>query len=188
MVVVKKDDFIGPFAVVRDPKSDINLQSFIDINEVPTLTLLLGEDLATLFIADLVAGVPQSARFLALFNAFLISWQDVGFDYGCNAEWWNACYRKGYIESKGMKNFLLAQIFYLRACKRQISDSQSGFQQSATENSSVINTRGAMRIGENIFNEFLPTANAIQYKCLNDTTTYPEYKGVGFEVKYASLF
>ncbi len=168
MIVIQVSDFSGPFEVVRDSKNDESLQSFIDLWEKPTIYRLLGQTLGDLFIADLSSGVPQTDRFKSIFNAFLLP---------------------NHHESKGMKPLLLACISYQRDCKRQIKDSQSGYQQASTENSSIISSRGAMRFGESKFNEYVNTAKAIQYKCQCEGETYPEFLGDTdfFIVKYGSL-
>ena len=49
-----------------------SVQDYIDKYEKHYLVRLLGAELYDLFVADLVAGVPQSARFVAIFNEFRI--------------------------------------------------------------------------------------------------------------------
>lgn len=78
MSIVLTTDFTDEFNVSKTLKTD-KLQAYIDRYEKHYLIQLLGAELYDLFIADLTATspqVPQSTRFLDIFNEFSIDDND----------------------------------------------------------------------------------------------------------------
>ena len=143
------------------------VQQYITDKETDILNKLLGDALALLFIADLVSGVPQTARFLAIFNAFTD---------GENRK-----------QSLGIKKILQAQVFYWIIYDDIIKHSQSGVVTGSAENSIVQVGGDATRLGESRWNEVLQSWKDIQWYINDNSGTYPEYDGQPCHPKYSAL-
>ena len=65
--LVDKDDFTGELSIAVNQYNSEALDEIIaDANQEKYIKMLLGAELGDLFIADLVAGEPQTARFIDL--------------------------------------------------------------------------------------------------------------------------
>ena len=83
-------------------------QNYLDKYEKYFLVHLLGADLYALFIADLVAGVPQTARFLDIYNPFEID------DGGCVRY------------SEGMKSAVMQYVYFYAVRDLSVKKTNTG--------------------------------------------------------------
>jgi hypothetical protein len=68
-IIVNLSDFKGSYSIATDVYTTAELEAYIEEREKQILIQLLGKVLFDLFEADLVAGIPQTARFVKIFNA-----------------------------------------------------------------------------------------------------------------------
>ena len=71
-ILIDTDDFQGKWCIAVDDYSEDHLNDYIDTFEKKLLVSLLGVELFDLFQADLVDQVPQTARFVSIFNEFFM--------------------------------------------------------------------------------------------------------------------
>ena len=132
-------------------------QNYLDKYEKYFLVQLLGADLYTLFIADLVAGVPQTARFLDIYNPFEID------DGGCVRY------------SEGMKAAAMEYVYFYAVRDLSVKKTNTGVVFNDNEVS-----RGPFYSGYNIieaYNEAIINGAAIQWFICDNSTNYTEYNG-----------
>jgi len=118
-------------------------------------------ELYELFIADLAGtpGVPTSARFLQIFNAF----NDQTDDF--------------ITQSEGMKVMLQGLVYYLYTRDRVSRITTDGLKVTTGENSD--NVSGIGHDLNSRYNEAIANYKVIQhYMCYVDPATYPEFEGV----------
>ena len=70
-ILITSADFTGENVVATDVYTEERLNSFIAAYEAKLLYELLGIELCDLFVADLVNKVPQTAKYLTIYNAFV---------------------------------------------------------------------------------------------------------------------
>ncbi len=166
MIIVQKTDFVGQYQLAQSIADTPLLQSTIDRYEKGLIIRLLGVPLGTLFIADLVAGVPVAARFTTIFNP--------------------AFYQNGnqIRETLGIKAILLAAIYYHYIFDTQARQGQSGVVTQQSENATVLSPMNAARLGERAYNSVIDTWDNIQWYINTHTDVYPEYSPApGEEIK-----
>lgn len=170
MIILQPTDFKKYYSIAQSPDTTPLLQDFIDRYEKNYIHKVLGVELGDLFIADLLVGVPETARFISIFNAFS---EQIG---------------ERIYESKGFKDMLTAFVLYEFISQTQLKHSQSGVVSTQAEVANIQSPENAFRFGEMKFNEALETKDAIQYVCgYSETETFPEFKGVYIRPKYSSL-
>lgn len=182
MIIVQLNDFVAEFQLPRTTATDVVLQGYIDRWELETIMKLLGVELGNLFIADLVNGVPQTARFVTIYNPFQIQQQQgvISIDGYCN------CYQPIWI-SQGIKFILLSVIYFKYIAKTQVKASQGGATKNETSVSMSLNPRDALRFGEQKYNQALDSIYSVQYYCrCYKKPTYPEFQGIPFVTQYRS--
>lgn len=132
-----------------------NYQSYLDKYEKEFLVNLLGADLYSLFIADLdVNGVPQTQRFIDIYNAFTID------D--------DSCVRY----SEGMKVATLQYVYFFAVRDLIVKKTNTGQVNNRNENSD-----GPSYDGFNIveaYNEAVQNAYEIQWYICDNDEDYPE--------------
>lgn len=141
------------------------LECYIDEFEPQYLNDLLGCELANLFIDDLDNGLPQSERFLNIYNEFCVS------DY-CS-----------YLKSLGMKIMIKGFIYWEYGITLTADLSMLGANNSTGENQ-VVTKQSATRLLPN-YNRSIDTYDAIQRFICNNKEVYPEFKGT--EKGYAGI-
>ena len=178
-MIIATTDFKGRYAIGQDQFTREQLENFIDENEKKYLRQLLGVELTKLFLADLSNGVPQSQRFIDIFNPFAedIESGKVFFNtFSVSFEFFFCCdNNRKYIESEGLKQYLVAMIYfeYVRtfvanpAIQSMVSRDES--------NSDTADYNGLWN--HNLYNNGIETGKAIQWKCSDKSTDYPEFKG-----------
>ena len=129
-------------------------QTYFDKYEKEFLTNLLGAELYGLFIADLVSGVPQTQRFINIYNAFSID------D--------NNCVRY----SEGMKTAAMQYVYFYAVRDLAVKKTNTGV---VFNNNEV--SQGPFYSGFNIveaYNEAIKNAKEIQWYICDNDDVYPE--------------
>lgn len=132
-------------------------QNYLDKYEKYFLVQLLGAELYSLFIADLVSGVPQTARFLDIYNSFELD------DGGCVRY------------SEGIKAAVMEYVYFYAVRDLPVKKTNTG----VVFNDNEVSV-GPMYSGYNIvesYNEAIINAHAIQWFICDNSTDYPEYNG-----------
>lgn len=157
--VIKIDDFdSGRTRIPRTTWQATGLQDYIDDQEEEHLILLLGLDLYNLFIADLVSGVPQTPRFIDIYDSFVIK---------------NDC---DHCRSRGMVKMLKGLIFFHYQRDQTVKATTNGPKRRRGENSENMDTSSF-----DITTRYNNSVN--DFKCIrrficDDIATYPEFEGV----------
>lgn len=160
MSIVKTSDFsVGRYILVTSPDQKDDLQIQIDYVENLYLKRMFGIDLYNLFIADLIAGVPQTARFIFVFNSF--DYQDT------NGPIYSS---EGIVEMlKGIIYF-----FYIRDLNAKVA--ATGTIKTKSANSE--NVPSSSLSVQSRYNEGISSYWAIQiYMNLLNSEDYPEFEG-----------
>lgn len=174
MLIIQTTDFKdNEFALATDlTTTKPLLQATIDTYEKEYIWYLLGKTLGDLFIADIAAGVPTTARFIKIFDP--LQEQDD-----------NDTLRI----SRGIKKILLAAVYYHFIVNNQTEHSQSGITVPNLDTVKKVGFSNAVRAAELKFNELLDSVETIQWFCdEEDSATYPEYNGQIIDVKSSSIF
>ena len=111
------------------------------------------------------------------------------FDFYYNWSYYN-CNRNQFMQSWGLKDMLLADIFYFYVTETQARATQSGVSSPDAENSNVSSFTNAMRFGEVKWNnQGLDTWYAVQWLCrIKSPSDYPDYTGTRPVVRSSSIF
>ena len=133
-----------------------SIQNYLDKYEKLYLTKLLGAELYDLFIADLVSGVPQTAKYLSIFNEFRIDE--------------NKCIRI----SEGIKEMLMQFCYFHIIRDLGVKKGIGGVGGYKTEISE--SRYDGFNIVEAL-NEGVDNARAIQWYICDNDVDYPEYNG-----------
>lgn len=90
-------------------------------------------------------------------------------------------------ESKGLKEFLQAMVYYEYLLDTPTTNTQAGQGELKAEllNKTIVTQ---VRQAERLFNEMLDTIEAIQWWCLDNSTDYPTFEGETFVVKSSAIF
>ena len=160
MSIIQVTDFAtGKYVIPTNPLQDTDLQTYIDDAQRVYLPMLFGVELYDLFIADLVANVPQATRFIKVFDPF----QDQ---------------TNGILTiSDGMKEMLKGFVYYIYLRDLVNRATTTGLTRVLHENSENVN---AVWYDLNRrYNEAVETYKIIQhYMTITNSTEYTEYNGV----------
>lgn len=158
-ILINASDFKGSYAIATDVYTSAELDVFINANEKRFLVELLGVELYALFIADLSGGVPQTAKYLTIYEPFQ---KEI-----------NNC----LFFSEGMKVMLCKYIFFLYVRQQAQNNTISGNVQSESTISVMSAISNATLVL--IYNEANETYIAIQeYIESVKAVDYPTYKGI----------
>lgn len=160
-ILINNTDFIGVYAVPQDKYSVNLIDSTIAEREKEALIYLLGSELADLFIADLVDGVPVTARFTAIYEPLTVQ-----------------LYNHIFI-SKGLKDAVLRYVYFHHVVSQKYQNTITGTVQKVGSNSqpAKIDTLWLSRT----YNLGIDTFRTIQYYIFDNKTEYEEYKGIDFD-------
>ncbi len=163
--IIQPSDFGGSsvYKLPQDTLTVDRLQSIIDEWEQRNLRYLLGGVLYELFIADLVNGVPQSQRFINIYEPFFYT------EYGC------------VIESEGMKTMLLGLVWGRYVELYDVSNTTQGTKSLSSANSENIGLQNSKMY--DFYNNGVDSYRAIQYAICQNSTDYPEFEGVYIDKK-----
>lgn len=155
MSIVVNTDFVGEYSVSKTCFND--LDKYITKYEEYYLCNLLGAELYALFITDLTATspqIPQTARFLDIFNSFKID------D--------NSCLRS----SEGIRNMLVQFIYFQFIRDSNYKKTATGVVLSNPEVATM-----SPYLGYNLveaYNEGVHNYKEIQWYICDNDTDYPE--------------
>lgn len=160
MAILQISDFDnGSTAIPTNPNQEQDLTLMIDFVEGYYLPRMFGVELNDLFLADLVAGVPVSPRFVAVFDPF--------------TEQPNS----NIISSEGIKAMLKELVYLHYGREQQTRLTTVGAKATNSENS-----ENRSSIGHDFmqrYNQAIDNLKSIQhYMEVIDPDNYPEYKGV----------
>jgi len=155
-ILIDTDDFVGKWNIAVDDYSEDRLNDYIDTFEKQYLVYLLGVDLFDLFQADLVAQVPQTARFISIFNEFFID------DGTC------------VFHSEGMKKMLLGMIYFQYVRDNDIKQTPSGTYKNTSE---LANNFPSFNGVVQRWNQSIENYQTIQWYICDNPTIYTEYNG-----------
>ena len=159
MSIIQISDFKGEYKIATDCFSD--LSDYITTYEKYYLVRLLGADLYNLFIADLTPTtpqIPQTARFLNIFNPF-----DIDKD--------NSLYT-----SEGIKQTLIQLIYFHITRDIPNAKTASGTVRMANE-SSENNPYNGFNLTES-YNKGIENYTTITWYICDNDQDYPEYNGI----------
>ena len=151
--IIQIADFAGTQYSLPEQKY-ISYQNYLDKYEKEFLVNLLGAELYDLFISDLVSGVPQTQRFIDIYNAFAID------D--------NNCVRY----SEGLKVATLQFVYFYAVRDLSVKKTNTGV---VFNNNEV--SEGPVYSGYNIveaYNEAIKNAKEIQWYICDNDEVYPE--------------
>lgn len=152
-LLIDAEDFTGRWQIATDCYSETELDAYINKYEDQYLTMLLGVALRDLFVADLTAQVPVTARFTDIFNPFNIDDDN--------------CVRR----SEGMKEMLLGLVYFHYVRDQRIKNTVSGNVQNQSELATMHNQSSGMVLR---YNEAVDTYCEIQWYIDDNIGTYPE--------------
>ena len=160
------DDFgKGKFELHHGMYEQTKIQAYIDKYERQYLVKLLGVDLFNQFVADLVAGVPQSAIYLKIYNPF--EYDNVN------------CYI--YI-SEGMVDMIKGFVYYQYLKDLTNNVAVSGNVRPLGENSENVSTLNSMIYTR--YNDSVRTYKSIQHYICDFNSDYLKYNGMGIGMAY----
>lgn len=160
--LVELKDFKGEFSIVANAYTEEDHQVYLDKYERIYLIRLLGAELYKLLIADLnTSGVPQSTRFLNIYNPFEI-------DKNCQV--W---------VSEGLKQMIIAFVSYHIIRDSDYLKTLAGNTSNVSDNSEKISQVKA-KVWE-YFNKGVDTVWAIQWFICDNKADYPEFNGQNFD-------
>jgi hypothetical protein len=162
MAIQQESDFnSGRFTIPTNTWQGDSLDDYITRVEAEYLPRLFGVELYDLFIADLtgVPGVPVSARFLKVFNAFNDQTGDC------------------FTQSEGLKVMLNGLVYYYYLRDRVSRVTTDGIKLTTGENSDNVSAIGHDLTSR--YNESIKSYKVIQNFMFNvDAVSYPEFKGI----------
>jgi hypothetical protein len=167
-VLISIDDFeVGRFKIAVNPKQELDLETVITDVEAKYMPMLFGIDLNDLFDADLVAGIPQTARFKKVYYPLMEQ---------------NECVM---VQSIGIVDMLKGFVYYLYLRDIVSRSTTVDLSKALGENS-----EGVGAIGHDItsrWNESVDTFKTIQYYMADyNMTDYPEFKGI--DLQFSNIF
>ena len=156
--IVNISDYLGTVQLQQDDTTEDKFDAIRDEFSDQYVYKLLGAELGKLFLANLdVNGVPVTARFLAIFNAF-------ANDDGC----------EGVQISAGLKYYIKQVIWFHYARVNNVLITTAGNTTKLGENSEPAITGNVLAHN---FNKGIKTGKAIQWYICQNSDDYPEYKG-----------
>ena len=154
MSIVVNTDFKGEYNISKNCYDQID--SYIEKYEKKYLLKLLGAELYALFIADLTVSdpqVPQTTRFLDVFNAFAID------ESNC------------VIESEGIRKMLTQLIYFHYVRENQVINTAGGTVSNSVELGLPASFKGNI---VQSYNEGVNNSHSIQWFICDNSTVYPE--------------
>ena len=155
----------GKFELHHGMYEQAKIQAYIDKYERQYLVKLLGVELFNEFVADLVAGVPQSAIYTKIYEPFEYDNVDC------------------YIHiSEGMIDMIKGFVYYQYLKDLTNTVAVSGNVRQAGENSENVSTLNSMIYTR--YNDSVRTFKAIQYYICDFNSDYLKYNGMSIGLAY----
>ncbi|HEX4888576.1 MAG TPA: hypothetical protein VFV37_11065 [Luteibaculaceae bacterium] len=105
--MIQTTDFVGKYAIAQNRYTEAELEAYLTTQNV-MVKKILGNDLGTLFLADLSGGVPQTPIYINIFNPFTY------------------VYRDCFVECVGLKEILVQYFYHLYTSEQPIVNQISG--------------------------------------------------------------
>jgi len=188
-------EYTGIYKIATDQFSEAILTDFITQNETEILLELFGVDLYNLFIDDLnPSNVPQTARFLSVYNAFAVQDVNNGFVFYAGSPFdpyvlpsvTGGCVPKSgknenkIYQSYGIKDMLRGFVYYQYNTKSDMQATPVGMRTS----DAMAATMGSNPLRNNrltdAYNRAVKSYQSIQYYMSKSEfkDNYPEYNGI----------
>jgi hypothetical protein len=153
-ILINTTDFVGKFAIAQNSFSQLG--NYITQFEQKLLYKLLGKELADLFIADLAGGVPQTQKYLDIYDPLNVEFEGV------------------FYETQGMKQMLIGFVWFEFQRYDKAKATIAGTFSNANENAREVGFGELNLYGR--YNESVDAFNTIQSYCLAKPTDYPEFE------------
>ncbi len=141
------------------------IQAYIDKYERIYLVKLLGVELFNLFVADLLAGVPQASIYTKIYEAFEYD------NVNCNIN-----------ISEGMLDLVKGFVYYQYLRDMTNNVAVTGNVRPLGENSENVSTLNSMIYTR--YNDSVRTYKAIQQYMCDYSSDYLKYNGIGIRTAY----
>jgi hypothetical protein len=141
------------------------IQIYINRYEKQYLLELLGADLYQLFVADLVNGVPQTQKYIDI-------WQPFAVDR-------NLCQIN---ISQGMRDMICGFVYFHYLADKTNQTNMTGNVRPLGENSAVVPGEGSMIFSR--YNNSVKTYKAIQQFICDNRNQYREFNGIGLQTAF----
>jgi len=154
MSIVVNTDFTGEYNISKNCYDQIDF--YIEKYEKKYLLKLLGAELYDLFISDLTVTnpqVPQTQRFLDIFNSFNID------ESSC------------VVTSEGIRKMLTQLIYFHYVRENQVINTAGGTVSNSVELGLPASFKGNI---VQAYNEGVDNSHAIQWYICDNSTDYPE--------------
>ena len=154
MSIVVNTDFTGEYNISKNCYDQIDF--YIEKYEKKYLLKLLGAELYDLFISDLTVSdpqVPQTQRFLDIFNSFNID------ESSC------------VVTSEGIRKMLTQLIYFHYVRENQVINTAGGTVSNSVELGLPASFKGNI---VQAYNEGVDNSHAIQWYICDNSTDYPE--------------
>lgn len=151
----------GEFRIPKTSWQEDTIQLYLNKYERHYLIRLFGFDLYTLFIDNLLLGVPTAQRFIDVFDSF-VDQDDCDF-----------------CDSQGMKEMIEGFIYFHYVRHTFTRNTTNGVKQTASENAISLETVSADLTTR--YNNSVQTFRCIQERMCRKSSIYPEFKGVKVE-------
>lgn len=148
----------GKNKIAYNTYSQGDLQSYIDTYEKHYLIELLGVKLYDDFIADLSGNVPQSAKFLSIYNPIAEEIDD------CN------------VTTRGMKKMLEGFLYFHYVRDNMTKQTNTGSKSVKGDNTTNVSATSALI--QSRFNDSVDDAQNIQFYIEKNDSDYTKYNGV----------
>lgn len=155
----------GKFELHHGMYEQAKIQAYIDKYERQYLVKLLGVELFNQFVADLSSNVPQTAKYLKIYNPF--EYDNVN------------CYI--YI-SEGMLDMIKGFVYYQYLKDLTNNVAVSGNVRPLGENSENVSTLNSMIYTR--YNDSVRTYKAIQHYICDFSSDYLKYNGISIGMAY----
>lgn len=191
MSLITPAEFTGIYSTAKDEFTAAEVQVFIDQHEPHYLLNLLGVELYNLFIADLNDDVPQSQRFLNIYNAFTEQGDGNGFIFYTGSPFCPCVQpsvtggllpgqQQAIYQSFGMKDMLLGFVYLEYNRSNDVQATPTG---NRTPDAMAANmAAGSLRMNRLTipYNRAIESYQAIQWYCKYgpNKDDYPEFKGI----------
>lgn len=176
MSILAPSDFKGSVSIAQNKFDTSDLQLYIDEWENELIDNLLGCELADLFRADLVDNVPQTQRFIDIFNPFCedIESQTLHLHWPSHVFFQFHVHGGAQNRSRGMKEMLKGLIYLLYVRDQPRINSSIGTTDSKGVASVLVPSTTLVLPYNRSINDYWN----IQFFIVEDEDTYPEFEGI----------
>ena len=180
MSIIVPSDFKGSVAIAQNKNDVSKLQEYINEWEDELIDNLLGCELADLFRADLVNNVPQTQRFIDIFDPFCedIESQTLHLHWPSHIFFQFHVHRGAQNRSRGMKEMLKGLIYLLYVRDQPMINGSIG----TTESKGVASTLIPANRLTLPYNRSINDYWNIQFFIVEDEDMYPEFEGITKDV------